>query len=64
MFVEANVPDGDPANVATAVLKLVDSQAPPLRLLLSDISIDTARSVTERRLAEWDHWEPITRAAT
>ncbi|MCP2258835.1 NADP-dependent 3-hydroxy acid dehydrogenase YdfG [Streptoalloteichus tenebrarius] len=57
------VTDGDPAKVAEAVLTLVDSDEPPMRLLLGSLAYDTAMDVARRRVAEWERWEAVSRAA-
>jgi NAD(P)-dependent dehydrogenase (short-subunit alcohol dehydrogenase family) len=54
---------GDPAAVAAAVLDLVNHPAPPRRLLLGDGDYDTVLDAYRRRLAEWEDWEPVSRAA-
>jgi hypothetical protein len=54
---------GDPAGVVTAVLALVDHPQPPCRLLLGDGDYDTVLDAYRDRLAEWQDWEPVSRAA-
>jgi NAD(P)-dependent dehydrogenase (short-subunit alcohol dehydrogenase family) len=55
--------DSMPELAALAVLELVDSDDPPLRLLLGDLAYDLAVDTTTRRLATWARWEHVSRAA-
>ena len=54
---------GDPDAAAAALLEVVDSPAPPLRLLLGGAAQDVVRGVYESRLAEWSAWEETSRRA-
>ncbi|WP_158895484.1 SDR family NAD(P)-dependent oxidoreductase [Amycolatopsis anabasis] len=63
LFAEgADIEEGDPAKVAEAVLKLVDSENPPLRLLLGDAMYDGIFEMYEKRIQEWRSWENLGRA--
>ena len=55
--------DSDPRLAAEAMLTLVDSDDPPLRLLLGSMVYDVAQHVTARRLETWAAWEHVSRAA-
>ena len=55
--------DSDPALAAEAVLKLVDADDPPLRLLLGDAIFDVAIGQMEQRIETWKRWEAVSRAA-
>jgi NAD(P)-dependent dehydrogenase (short-subunit alcohol dehydrogenase family) len=55
--------DSMPELAARAVLELVGSDDPPLRLLLGDMVYDLAVDTTKRRLATWAEWEHVSRAA-
>ena len=55
--------DSDPRLAAQAVLTLVDSDDPPLRLLLGSMVYDLAHDVTAQRRATWAAWEGVSRAA-
>ena len=55
--------DSDPALAAEALLKLVDADDPPLRLLLGDAIFDMAIGMTEQRIETWKRWEAVSRAA-
>jgi NAD(P)-dependent dehydrogenase (short-subunit alcohol dehydrogenase family) len=54
---------GDPAATRDAVLRLVDSPNPPLRLFLGEAPLDIATADYESRLATWREWQPVAAAA-
>ncbi|MEY8174883.1 MULTISPECIES: SDR family NAD(P)-dependent oxidoreductase [Burkholderia] len=54
---------GDPRSTAQAVLEIVDSANPPLRLFLGTEGLPVARSAYAERLATWQAWEPVSSAA-
>ncbi|MEV4116131.1 SDR family oxidoreductase [Nonomuraea sp. NPDC049695] len=55
--------DSEPRLAAEALLKLVDSEDPPLRLLLGSMVYDLAFNISRRRMATWAAWEQVSRAA-
>ncbi|MBG0814936.1 SDR family oxidoreductase [Planomonospora sp. ID82291] len=55
--------DSEPRLAAEAVLKLVDSEDPPLRLLLGSMVYDLAFDISRRRMDTWSGWEEVSRAA-
>lgn len=55
--------DSEPHLAAAAVLQLVDSDDPPLRLILGGAVLDAAIDLTTERIAAWKQWEPVSRAA-
>jgi NAD(P)-dependent dehydrogenase (short-subunit alcohol dehydrogenase family) len=55
--------DSAPHLAAEALLRLVDSDDPPLRLLLGSMVFDLAFDVTRRRMETWAAWEEVSRAA-
>ncbi len=55
--------DSDPALAAEALLRLVESDDPPLRLILGGTVHDAAVWITEQRLASWASWAEVSRAA-
>lgn len=61
-FAEGSV-DSLPSLAAQAVLTLVDSDDPPLRLLLGSMVYDLAFDVSRQRMATWEAWEEVSRAA-
>ncbi|MEH2071475.1 MAG: SDR family oxidoreductase [Nostoc sp.] len=58
-----NVKWGDPTASSTAILKLVDAENPPLRLLLGEAATQIVPQNYERRLKVWTEWEDVARAA-
>jgi NAD(P)-dependent dehydrogenase (short-subunit alcohol dehydrogenase family) len=54
---------GDPAATRDAVLRLVDSPNPPLRLFLGTAPLGIATADYESRLAAWREWQPVAAAA-
>lgn len=54
---------GDPAATADAILKLVDSSDPPLRLALGSQILPRARASYAQRLATWEAWADVANAA-
>ncbi|WP_059006354.1 SDR family NAD(P)-dependent oxidoreductase [Streptomyces specialis] len=61
-FAEGSV-DSAPELAARALMTLVDSDEPPLRLLLGSMVYDLAFDISERRMATWRGWERVSRAA-
>lgn len=55
--------DSMPALAAKALLALVDSDNPPLRLLLGSMVYDLAFDLSHKRMATWAEWEKTSRAA-
>ncbi|GAB3853149.1 SDR family oxidoreductase [Micromonospora andamanensis] len=55
--------DSEPRLAAEALLKLVDSDDPPLRLLLGSMVYDLAFDIARRRMDTWAGWEQVSRAA-
>jgi NAD(P)-dependent dehydrogenase (short-subunit alcohol dehydrogenase family) len=61
-FAEGSI-DSDPALAAEAVMRLVDSDDPPRRLLLGSMVYDLAFTLTDARRDDWAQWEAVSRAA-
>lgn len=59
----AGVKMGDPAASSAAILKLVDAENPPLRLLLGTTATQVVPQIYERRLNVWAEWEDVARTA-
>lgn len=53
---------GDPAKAAQAILRLVESDAPPAHLLLGSDALALVRAALAERLAQIDAWETVTRS--
>jgi NAD(P)-dependent dehydrogenase (short-subunit alcohol dehydrogenase family) len=54
---------GDPQATAEAILKLVDTEDPPLRLGLGTTILSRARAAYAERIATWEAWEDVSNAA-
>ncbi|MGK5673880.1 SDR family oxidoreductase [Micromonospora sp. URMC 106] len=55
--------DSEPRLAAEALMTLVDSDDPPLRLLLGSMVYDVAFDISKRRMETWAAWEEVSRAA-
>ncbi|MGN5235594.1 MULTISPECIES: SDR family NAD(P)-dependent oxidoreductase [unclassified Rhodococcus (in: high G+C Gram-positive bacteria)] len=55
--------DSEPALAAKAISALVDSDEPPLRLILGSAVLDAAIDAAQRRIDTWSAWEAVSRAA-
>ncbi|OMC00253.1 short-chain dehydrogenase/reductase [Mycobacterium sp. NS-7484] len=51
---------GDPKASAAAVLKIVDSENPPLRVFFGELPLQLAKADYESRLQLWDEWQPVS----
>ena len=54
---------GDPTATRQAILTLVDSENPPLRLFLGETPLGIATADYDSRLAAWREWQPVAAAA-
>jgi hypothetical protein len=45
------------------MMRLVDSDDPPLRLLLGGVAFDLGFDISRRRMETWARWEAVSRAA-
>lgn len=54
---------GDPQATSEAILKLVDTENPPLRLGLGTTILPRARAAYAERIATWEAWEDVANAA-
>lgn len=55
--------DSDPKLAAEAIMKLVNSENPPLRLILGSLVYDLAVENAEKRISTWKEWESVSRSA-
>jgi NAD(P)-dependent dehydrogenase (short-subunit alcohol dehydrogenase family) len=55
--------EGDPAKAAAAILEVLDSPDPPLRLALGNDAVDAIREEHARRGADLNAWEALSRGA-
>lgn len=53
---------GDPLATSAAILKLVDAEQPPLRLILGNL-LPFVQNVYAERLKTWDDWQDVSLAA-
>jgi len=56
----ANVSASDPAKAAEALLRIVDSPEPPLRVLFGATPAAIAEQVYRQRLETWDAWKGLS----
>jgi len=54
---------GDPAAAARALLKVVDSEHPPLRVLFGTQAYDAVQGINAQRVQTWKDWESVSREA-
>ena len=54
---------GVPEATAEAVLKLVDAENPPLRLLLGRVGIQWIKNAYDQRMKTWEEWQDVSVAA-
>lgn len=54
---------GDPTATSDAVLRIVDSEEPPLRVFLGEAPLAIATADYESRLRTWNDWQPVSVAA-
>ncbi|WP_419803699.1 SDR family NAD(P)-dependent oxidoreductase [Terriglobus sp.] len=54
---------GDPQATASAILKIVDAENPPLRVALGSSLLPTARAAYADRIATWEAWRDVSNAA-
>jgi NAD(P)-dependent dehydrogenase (short-subunit alcohol dehydrogenase family) len=59
----ARTQPGDPRGAAQALLRVLASDDPPLRLLLGTQAADLAPQIYHRRLEEWARWDETAREA-
>ncbi len=58
-----NMPIGNPTATASAILKLVDSENPPLRLFLGKLPLMMIEPTYQKRLATWIEWKEVSENA-
>ncbi|QND46008.1 SDR family NAD(P)-dependent oxidoreductase (plasmid) [Rhizobium lusitanum] len=59
----ANYVMGNPAATPAAILKLVDSPNPPLRLALGSSAVGDITGVYQNRLSTWESWQDVSAEA-
>lgn len=67
LYADPNItaPDayGNPAATVDAILQLVDSSNPPLRLILGKKALPLAQAAYDQRLAVWEEWKEVSAQA-
>ena len=58
-FRSKNIP-GDPEATGAAILKVVDSQDPPLRIFFGSSGLPMTRAEYARRIATWEKWNDVS----
>jgi NAD(P)-dependent dehydrogenase (short-subunit alcohol dehydrogenase family) len=61
--ITATQPAGDPAAAAQALLKIVDTDDPPLRVLFGEGFYEMLQKVYAARLQTWADWQDLSRQA-
>lgn len=59
----ADLPVGQPEATTAAILHLIKSEQPPLRLLLGKLAYPLIKQGYNSRFAEWDAWNEVATAA-
>ena len=59
-FSEAETSFGKVEATAPAIVKLVESENPPLRLLLGKVALSFVKQSYEQRLALWEKWNDVS----
>ncbi len=54
---------GDPKATSAAIFAVVDTDSPPLRLLLGEFATNFVGPLYAKRLEVWDEWKEVSRAA-
>jgi NAD(P)-dependent dehydrogenase (short-subunit alcohol dehydrogenase family) len=54
---------GDPRASAAALLRIVDSPEPPLRVFFGNTPIDIAKADYARRIQTWEQWDGVAKLA-
>lgn len=58
-----NMERGDPNATPEALFKVVDAEQPPLRFFLGSHNLPDVRAAYAERLATWEAWDDVARAA-
>ncbi len=61
-FQEGLTPDmfGKPEATTAAIIKIVDSENPPLRLLIGKVAFPAVKHTYEQRLKSWEEWKEVS----
>ena len=58
-----NTDQGDPKATPDAIFKVVDTEQPPLRLILGSHNLPEIREAYSHRLKTWEEWEAVSNTA-
>jgi len=61
--VQRRVDLGDPQAARSAILEIVNTADPPLRVFLGKHAFANVKADYEQRLAEWERWQPLAERA-
>jgi NAD(P)-dependent dehydrogenase (short-subunit alcohol dehydrogenase family) len=59
-FGRAGAAQPEPVGFGTAILKVVDAEQPPLRVLFGEQPTHIVKDLYAKRLATWAEWEPVS----
>jgi NAD(P)-dependent dehydrogenase (short-subunit alcohol dehydrogenase family) len=59
-FGRAGAAQPEPVGFGTAILKVVDAEQPPLRVLFGEQPTQIVKGLYAKRLATWAEWEPVS----
>ncbi|MHA4854686.1 SDR family oxidoreductase [Rhodococcus sp. MSC1_016] len=51
---------GDPVAAGHAILRIVDAEQPPLRVLYGTLATQMVPGIYQQRLDEWEQWKPVS----
>jgi NAD(P)-dependent dehydrogenase (short-subunit alcohol dehydrogenase family) len=60
---QAGAKRGNPVTAATALLEVIDSPEPPLRVLFGSAPTQTVKDIYAKRLDTWEKWEKVSHLA-
>ena len=60
---QAGTQPGDPRRAGEALLRVLEADAPPRRLLLGSMAADIGPATYADRLREWEQWDAVARGA-
>jgi NAD(P)-dependent dehydrogenase (short-subunit alcohol dehydrogenase family) len=58
-----HMPFGNPEATTSAILKIVDSENPPLRIFFGNTALPWVKQVYADRLSQWEQWSELSVAA-
>lgn len=58
-----HMPVGNPEATAEAILKIVDAENPPLRILFGNVALPWIKGLYADRISQWEQWNELSVAA-